>query len=114
MAGDASIGWNSCVFDDIRVRVRFSVRFLVRFLLSFGKTFLQTRHQVDHIGGLFLLRLLHLDLLPLQLGVDDLHQVVLVLVRVLLGLELARHCRHELLGHLQLGGTDVVVIRELE
>ena len=44
-----------------------------------------------------------------DLGLDDAHQRLAVLVAVLLGVELAGHGRDELLGHLPLGGLDLDV-----
>ncbi len=70
---------------------------------------LECRHQVDELAAL--LGLLDLDgLLALDLGLDDGLEGFAVLVLVLRRVELAGHRGHELLGHLQLGRLEVVIL----
>src|ERR1700750_1248053 len=59
-------------------------------LLAHLEAFLQARHEIDDVRGLGLLRLLDLDRFALHLGLDDLHQVVVVVVGVLRRIEIAR------------------------
>src|SRR6266849_7747105 len=65
---------------------------------------LERGHEVDH--GRLGLRLWRLDdLALLDLGLDELHDGLLVLVLELARLELHRHHADEVLGHLYLGRT---------
>ena len=64
---------------------------------------LEPRHQVEHLAVAHLvLGHARRDLLSLELGLDDLHQVGPVVVGVLGRIEGRREVVHELLGHLEL------------
>ena len=70
---------------------------------------LESGHQVDQLAAL--LGRLDLDgLLALDLGHDHGLERLAVLVLVLARVELGGHRRHELLGHRQLGGLELVLL----